>query len=91
VYDVSACGLIYPISEERWEAKGLGTSSGVVADAFSQGRREIPFYVLFIKMPSEGKGFQRSFQESCKVFQTVLMELVGLSEASWPGGRMLIA
>ena len=67
-YDIALCGLIYPISEERWDAEGLKKTKGMIKDTFCQSGRQIPFHVFFLKVPAVGMCFQQEFSKSCADF-----------------------
>lgn len=62
-------GFIYPISDKRWEQLNLEQSKGVISDVIYQQGRNIPFYVMFIKIPDSNCGeFNQLMLESCKQF-----------------------
>lgn len=75
---IKGCGFIYPISAERWETLGLDATAGLISDVISQQGREIPFHVLFLKVPkdsqedSPGNDFKEKMSESCSTFVSTL-------------------
>lgn len=72
-FDVGGCGVIYPISEDRWEKNNLDQRKSVLHTVMKQGGKDIPFHILFLKVPRESKGesddstsFVSKFQENCQ-------------------------
>ena len=65
-YAVAGCGFIYPIREARWHDSGLDSCGGVWTSTIKQGGREIPFHVVFLKIPVQGtvpdEEWPRAFQ-----------------------------
>lgn len=66
--EVTACGLIYPVSEKRWDEEGLESTNGSISSLFRLGGRSVQFYVLFIRVPVEGRNFHDRFKVSCQLF-----------------------
>jgi len=65
---VKGCGFVYPISESRWNSVGLDKSLGLISDVIRQQGREIPFHVLFLKIPDNSSSdFNRLMSEQCRV------------------------
>lgn len=79
---IKGCGFIYPISDERWGTLGLDKTQGIISDVIRQQGREIPFYVLFLKIPlnsrEEGssKNFNSEMSKSCSTFVSTLKSRV---------------
>ena len=80
--EVGACGLIYPIHESQWEAKGLESNCGIFSDAINQAGKQIPFHVVFLKIPEQGtltdaewpKAFRNQFSMIVRSFASTLLE-----------------
>lgn len=68
VEEVAACGLIYPISAQRWDHEGLEASGGAISDEFRLAGRRMSFHILFIRVPNEGPLFGLCFKASCDRF-----------------------
>ena len=69
---VKGCGFIYPMSEHQWESLKLNRSCGLISDVVHQHRNEIPFHILFLKVPSDGQlAFNRIMSEQCRMFMNV--------------------
>jgi 5-methylcytosine-specific restriction enzyme subunit McrC len=54
-HNVAGCGFIYPIRESRWHECGLEATRGIFSETITQGSRTIPFHVVFLKIPEQGK------------------------------------
>jgi 5-methylcytosine-specific restriction enzyme subunit McrC len=67
-HEIASCGLIYPLSEERWISQGLEATNGCIDDMIRFSGRLIPFRVIFIKVPGAPQNFNRRFSESCQKF-----------------------
>ncbi len=69
---VAGCGFIYPIRESRWHDQGIESKQGIFSETITQGGREIPFHVAFLKIPDQapcaGARIQRSFQATFRSF-----------------------
>ncbi|HCH1046001.1 TPA: restriction endonuclease [Vibrio parahaemolyticus] len=66
---IKGCGFIYPISEERWASLNLEKTQGVISDIIHQQGQEIPFHVLFLKIPEDTYiDFNRKMKEQCSIF-----------------------
>jgi 5-methylcytosine-specific restriction enzyme subunit McrC len=76
VYNVAACGLIYPVTEKTWQDYQLGTRSGVFSDSFCIARKRVPFRVSFIRVPPDDAHFGRVFKDSCRVFTEELRSAI---------------
>lgn len=84
--EVAGCGFIYPIRESRWNDKNLDACGGIWTSTITQGGREIPFHVVFLKIPEQEavpdddwpQIFRERFKLITKDFVTHLLErLVG--------------
>ena len=66
---INGCGFVYPISEEKWNELKLDNSQGLVSDVIQQQDQDIPFHVLFLKIPDNTSlDFNRLFSEQCRMF-----------------------
>ena len=78
---VKGCGFIYPMSEKRWNTLGLGETSGVITDVIRQQGKDVPFHVVFLKIPADGSSdFNRVMHDQCGEFITIFKKTV-LKEA----------
>ena len=76
-FAVNGCGLIYPISENKWVSNGLDQSAGLISDTLYQQGNKIPFYILFLKIPNENQiDFNSSMNEQCQIFLKSIIEIV---------------
>jgi len=50
---LAGCGFIYPIRESRWRSHGLESTGGILTNSFVHGGRNIPFHVVFLKIPEQ--------------------------------------
>ncbi len=78
---VKGCGFIYPISEDKWNSYDLDKSSGIISDVIHQQGNEIPFHVLFLKVPNEDQvDYNKVMREQCHEFlntiNTVILEMI---------------
>ncbi len=74
---IKGCGFIYPISEERWASLNLEKTQGVISDIIHQQGQEIPFHVLFLKIPEDTYiDFNRKMKEQCSIFIDALYSKV---------------
>lgn len=75
-FDVSGCGLIYPVHESKWHDQALARTGGILSSRLTQGRREIPFHVGFLMIPESSSSletdrpdpFQHRFQRAIDSF-----------------------
>lgn len=66
---IKGCGFFYPISGERWDALNLGKTQGLISDVIRQQGQDIPFHVLFLKIPDNtSSNFNRCMSEQCRMF-----------------------
>jgi hypothetical protein len=54
-HNVAGCGFIYPIRESCWHDHDLEATQGIFSETINQGGRTIPFHVVFLKIPEDGK------------------------------------
>ena len=74
---VKGCGFIYPVSEGKWFSFGLEKTSGVITDVIRQHGKEIPFHVLFLKVPDNAaQGFNSLMNQQCGSFLETLNRIV---------------
>ena len=83
---LKGCGFIYPMSQEKWSSHNMDSRSGIIKSIIVQQGRQIPFYVMFLKVPlsTESGGdnqgnaeyFAREMSKSCSDFVNVLSEHV---------------
>jgi len=75
------------MSEEKWTAHGLDSSSGIITDVIHQQGKDVPFHVLFLRIPPDGRGgYNRTMQLQCDGFirgfqKTVLKKNESADEA----------
>ena len=69
---IRVCGFIYPMREDQWESLGLNGSSGLISDVICQHGNEIPFHVLFLKVPSDQPDFNRLMSRQCHTFMNAI-------------------
>lgn len=68
-HNVARCGFIYPITEKRWERKGLSKVNGCLDDEILFAGRKIPFRVQFLRVPDDrSKEFRFNFRKNCSEF-----------------------
>lgn len=80
---INGCGFIYPISENKWKSFGLDRSYGLISDVIHQQGNEIPFHVLFLRVPSDGQlDFNRLMSEQCRMFMNIIRSNVLAEEVS---------
>ena len=68
---IAGCGFIYPVKEDRWERDfhfATDKGSAKYSNNIYQHGKQIPFHVVFIKIPSErsedpGMGVEKAFCE----------------------------
>ena len=69
VAPIKGCGFIYPISEERWASLNLEQTQGLISDIIHQQGQDIPFHVLFLKIPDNTYlDFNRQMRGQCRMF-----------------------
>jgi 5-methylcytosine-specific restriction endonuclease McrBC regulatory subunit McrC len=64
---VRACGLIYPIHEDRWQRLRSGDDPWQRTKIRQQGQ-EVDFFTMFLRIPEEGPGFARKMHQRCNRF-----------------------
>lgn len=76
---IKGCGFIYPVTEDNWERHCLGQTDGLISDVIMQHGKEIPFHVLFLKIPgNSATEFNRSMREQCLEFLgTIRTKVIG--------------
>jgi 5-methylcytosine-specific restriction enzyme subunit McrC len=74
---IKGCGFIYPISEERWSSLNLDRSKGLISDVIRQQGNDIPFHVLFLKIPDNASpDFNRLMNEQCRNFMATIQSKI---------------
>ena len=74
---IRGCGFIYPISEDMWTALNLDKSHGLISDVIRQQGQEIPFHVLFLKIPNNATSdFNRLMNEQCRTFVDTIQSII---------------
>ncbi|MFC6637392.1 restriction endonuclease [Sulfitobacter sp. JBTF-M27] len=82
---IKGCGFVYPISEELWASLKLDKTQGLISDTIRQQRQDIPFHVLFLKIPSASENsealqsgsFVRMMSKSCSDFVSTFKRICG--------------
>jgi 5-methylcytosine-specific restriction enzyme subunit McrC len=81
--DIGGCGFIYPLSEEKWEENELDKKGNLLHTTLKQGGKEIPFHILFLKIPKNNKvveekkeTFVQNFQENCRRLLEIISQKV---------------
>jgi len=75
---IKGCGFIYPISEKRWNDGNLGKTQGMISDVICQQGKDIPFYVLFMKIPDNTfSAFNSLMNEQCDLFISRMKFIMG--------------
>lgn len=73
VTSIKGCGFIYPISENKWKSFGSDQSSGLISNVIHQQGNEIPFHILFLRVPNDGSfDFNRIMSEECRIFMNTI-------------------
>jgi len=67
-HTVGGCGFIYPIRESRWDQRNLAATQGIFSSTITQGKRDVPFHVAFLKIPEQGEDFNGSFRKNADEF-----------------------
>jgi hypothetical protein len=83
---INGCGFVYPISEERWVALNLYKTQGLISDVVRQQKQDIPFHVLFLKIPNNTSlDFNRLMSEQCRMFIDTIQSKILIKEkiAAW--------
>lgn len=83
---IKGCGFVYPISEERWAALNLDKTQGLVSDVIRQHGQDIPFHVLFLKIPNNTSlNFNKLMSEQCCLFMDTIQSRILTKEkiAAW--------
>lgn len=63
---MGGCGFIYPMSEEKWTANNMDKTRGLISDVIRQQGQEIPFHVLFLKIPDNSSpNFNELMSKQC--------------------------
>lgn len=66
---IKGCGFVFPISEERWAALNLDKTQGLISDVIRQQGQDIPFHVLFLKIPDNTSlDFNKLMSDQCRMF-----------------------
>lgn len=83
---VKACGLIYPIAEEKWRAVNNGAAAPpMIRDQMKIMGVDVPFYILFLCVPdtapSDKRSFRALFLEKSTQFIEMMEGLVYRDEA----------
>lgn len=74
---IKGCGFIYPISDDRWTSLNLDKSKGVISDIIQQQGHDIPFHVLFLKIPKNASlDFNRLMSEQCRLFMDTIQSRI---------------
>jgi len=81
-HNVAGCGFIYPIHESRWDEHNLEATRGMFSESIIQCGRQIPFHVVFLKVPENGNilnsnysaSFHRSFKQCTEYFIGTLLD-----------------
>lgn len=70
---IKGCGFIYPISENNWNSLNLNEINGLISNFIWQQGKEIPFHVLFLKIPDPtSHDFNPLMSEQCHSFMATL-------------------
>ncbi len=88
---IRGCGFIYPISEEKWDSFHLDNNEGLISDVIRQQGQDIPFHVLFLKIPDNtSRDFNRRMSEQCRMFIDTVQSKILIKEktASWAQTRI---
>lgn len=66
---INGCGFIYPMSEEKWTARNMDKSQGLISGVLRQQGLTIPFHILFLKIPDTASpNFNRLMRKQCRIF-----------------------
>ena len=84
---IKGCGFVYPISEKRWTELHLDERQGLISDVIRQQEQDIPFHVLFLKIPDNNTSldFNRLMSEQCCMFMATIRSKILFQEkiAAW--------
>jgi len=74
---IKGCGFIYPISERKWTEDLEKTQGRLISDDdIHQQGREIPFHVLFLKIPDNtSTDFNRLMSKQCQRFIELMRDI----------------
>lgn len=67
---IKGCGFIYPLLSDA------GDGQSIRSTVFRQQGREIPFHVLFLKIPRDESGFHEAMSEQCDIFVKTVRSLL---------------
>ena len=74
---IKGCGFFYPVSEETWNKRKLDKSQGLISDVIRQQGQDIPFHVLFLKIPDNtSPDFNRLMSEQCRMFTDTIQSKI---------------
>ncbi|WP_029407287.1 McrBC 5-methylcytosine restriction system protein [Thiomicrorhabdus sp. Milos-T2] len=77
--DVRGSGFIYPMNASKWPAE-LEESQGIISSVIKQKGKEIPFHVIFLKIPEQNTpDFNESMNEQCNILLKVFKKKVVMS------------
>lgn len=68
IFKVKACGFIFPLSSSAYDQHFADQQFGLKIEVIQQSGKEYPFYVFFLKVPAEDKGFYHEMKESSELF-----------------------
>ena len=79
---LKGCGFIYPMSQAKWSSHDMDNRRGLIQSTIHQQGRQIPFYVMLLKIPastdggvdseSNAESFASEMSKSCSDFVDVL-------------------
>ncbi len=70
-------GFIYPISDDKWNSLNLDKSQGLISDVIWQQGQEIPFHVLFLKIPDNtSPNFNSLMSKQCRMFMDTIQSKI---------------
>ena len=79
---LKGCGFIYPMPQAKWSSHNMDSRSGLIKSVIVQQGRQIPFYVMLLKIPSStdsgvdsesnAESFASEMSKSCSDFVDVL-------------------
>lgn len=79
--NISACGFIYPIKEERYDVlkekhPNIFANEHIILDQITFAKKEIPFYVFFLVIPKDNEFFYENFHRCCSAFQNDIIKVI---------------
>ena len=78
---IKGCGFFYPISEDGWANLNLDNTQGLISDVIRQQGQDIPFHVLFLKIPdNRSPDFNRLMSEQCRMFIDTIQAKILIEE-----------